>query len=164
MRPSADEILRSVIGSFDEYIVPEVTEPFARSMALTISNLLRHVALRIEHEASLLLAEVGELRTLLGEICLFVSGTGAAAGGAAFERLQDDINGALAIAGGDISAEADRLGWLLQQSIRTLEAARPAFTEDDEYAEMRRGIRRYLRRSLEREGSLIVPAFTGERR
>jgi hypothetical protein len=46
LRPRSDEILRSVLWSFEEFIVPELSDPYAISVGHTITNLLRHLALR----------------------------------------------------------------------------------------------------------------------
>jgi hypothetical protein len=64
----------------------------------------------------------------------------------------------------ELRDEATELGWALQRAIRALNDAAPTIATIDGYADLRLTIRRHLRRSLEREGSLIVPAFTGERR
>lgn len=166
MRPSAEEILRSVAATFDEYLLPEIAEPFAHSLALTVSNLLRHLALRMEHEGPMLVAEITELRAVLGEIKAFAA---ASPGCEAVLAHVDATRGAQRGDGSYVGllalhGEATELGWALQHAIRALDDAAPAIATVDGYAEVRQSIRRYLRRSLEREGSLIVPAFTGERR
>jgi hypothetical protein len=166
MRPSAEEIVRSVAATFDEYLLPEIEEPFARSLALTVSNLLRHVAVRIEHEGPMLVAEIADLRTVLGEIRAFAAAnqgcdTVLAQVDAVCDKSPPDGS---YVGIRRLHDEAGELGWALQGAIRALDETAPTIATIDSYADLRLSIRRHLRRSLEREGSLIVPAFTGERR
>ena len=65
MRPRADEVLNSVIWSFDTYITPELEEPFNHSLALTIGNMLRNVLERIESEGQSLFDSNRELESVL---------------------------------------------------------------------------------------------------
>lgn len=170
MRPRADEILHSVIATYEEYVLPEVRDPFARSVALTTANLLRHVNLRIQHEGPALAADNAELRALLAVVRSFLHDVGGegdvtsllvdldaigdarTTGPAAYPTLTDLID------------DATDLRWLLQRAIRLLEGRRAELEPNPAYGPLRRDIRRYLRASLEREGALVVPAFTGERR
>ena len=166
MRPSAEEIVRSIAATFDEYLLPEIDEPFAHSLALTVSNLLRHVALRLEQEGPMLVAEIADLRAVLAEIQAFA---GASPGCDAVLARVAPACGARPRDGSyvgisDLHDEATELGWALQHAIHALDGAAPTVATLDGYAEVRQSIRRHLRRSLEREGALIVPAFTGERR
>jgi hypothetical protein len=166
MRPSAEEIVRSIAATFDEYLLPEIAEPFAHSLALTVSNLLRHVALRMEHEGPVLMAEIADLRAVLDEIKAFAAASPgcdavlAQVDAACRARPREGSYAGL----GELHDEATELGWALQHAIGALDEAGPAIGTLDGYTDVRLSIRRHLRRSLEREGSLIVPAFTGERR
>jgi hypothetical protein len=169
MRPRADEILRSVVATFDTYIAPEVRDPFAQSLALTLSNLMRNVALRIGLEGQALFDDNAQLRGVLEHIRVYVDGRlddrFAACTKEIGEALRREHYGpgvypSLAL----VTEEATDLRWTLQHAIRELEAARPELGEEPEYEELRREIRRYLRASLEREMAFTVPAFTGERR
>jgi len=169
MRPRADEVLHSVIATFDEYVAPDVTEPFAKSLTLTLSNLMRNVALRIEHEGQALFDDNQQLREVLDHVRGYVEASATSR----FDSVAKEIADALErvhVGPGVypslelMTDEATDLRWALQHSIRALEAARPEFGEAPEYKELRVRIRRYLRASLEREMGLVVPAFTGERR
>ncbi len=168
MRPRTDEILRSLLWTFDEWIEPETTTPFARSLALTMGNLMRHVILRVELEGDLLFEDNRELRQLLARIAGYAQGEdrGLAA-------LGDRISGALAARywGGDVYPsvarlveEATALRWALTDAIRELQARRARLGESQDYRDVRRDIRDYLGRQLDREGKMIEPAFVGERR
>jgi hypothetical protein len=166
MRPRADEILHSVIATYEEYIVPEVDEPFAKSLAATIANLLRHVQLRIEHEGPILFTDNAEIRDVLSTVRAYCEEV------AVLDDLGDDIAKTLDASTRDPGAyptlhavvdEATELRWALQRAIRALEERREAL-DGERYREIRTAIRRYLRASIEREAALIVPAFTGERR
>jgi hypothetical protein len=169
MRPRADEILRSVVATFDEYVAPDVNDPFAKSLALTMSNLMRNVALRIDQEGQALFDDNRQLREVLADVRSYLE----ASPGGRFDPQAKEISDALtrehygpgvypslAL----VTDEATDLRWALQHAIRALESARPELGEQQEYRALREEIRRYLRASLEREMAFIVPAFTGERR
>jgi hypothetical protein len=169
MRPRADEMLRSVIATFDEYVAPDVSDPFAKSLALTISNLMRNVALRIDQEGQSLFDDNREVRAVLeGVHSYFETAVGGRfdaqakeiADALTREHYGPGVYPSLAL----VTEEATDLRWALQHAIRALESARPDLGAQPDYQELRRGIRRYLRASLEREMPFIVPAFTGERR
>ena len=68
MRPRADEVLTSVIATIDEYIAPDLTSPFAKSLVLTVKNLLNHVKLRVEREGPALFEDNRELSMPLTQI------------------------------------------------------------------------------------------------
>ena len=165
MRPNAVEILRSIGATFDEYLLPEISEPFARSLALTISNLLRHVTLRVEQEGGMLAAEITDLRDVLGLTASFASSAGLDEVAAEIRTACEHEPAAIAfVEMSELEDEAMALQWALQHAIRAFDTRRDELAGRDGYQEVRRAIRQYLRRSLEREGTLIVPAFTGERR
>jgi hypothetical protein len=68
LRPTLDEVLANVIDSFDTIVAPDVTDEYALSISLTISNLLRHVRVRAAHEPEALWADNADLRALLADL------------------------------------------------------------------------------------------------
>jgi len=168
VRPRADEIMASVVATFEEYIVPEVDEPFAQSIALTLSNLMRLVRLRIQQEGPMLHADNVDLRATLAEVGSYMRGADGR-----FAELVVEIDDVLAAPNMPVDEyptlawmddQATTLRWILQRALEALDAARADIGTNDDYATIRQRIRQYLRRSVEREGAVILPAFTGERR
>ena len=162
LRPRSDEILASVLWSFEEFIVPELSDPYAVSVGHTITNLLRHLALRVELEPPALFACNAELRELLVD----VAGYARAAG---LTELAEDLETTLAAATppsvypsiSRLTDDALALRAALDRAIRALQAAP---SESEEYLELRARIRDWIGRALAREAEWIVPAFSGIRR
>ncbi len=161
LRPRSDEILASVLWSFEEFIVPELSDPYAISVGHTITNLLRHLALRVELEPPALFAGNAELRELLADIAGYARAAGPA-------ELADDLGRTLAAAPASDYPSASRLvddalalRGALDRAIRALQAA-PSDTE--EYLNLRARVREWIGRALAREAEWIVPAFSGIRR
>ena len=68
LRPTLDEVFTNVIASVDDIIKPDVHDPYASSIVLTVSNLLRHLRARAAHEPAALWDDNRDLRSLLGEL------------------------------------------------------------------------------------------------
>lgn len=166
MRPNAVEVMESLIWTFDDQIAPHVAEGLPKSLANTVSNLLRHVKLRLEFETPALIEDNADLHGLLGQISAFARTNPDLAPFASTPRFA----GALALkpsAKGDlasVSEEADTLRWGLSDAIEALQKARDAHRNDPVYAQLRRKIWDYLDRSLDRESRWVDKAFTGPRR
>lgn len=161
LRPRSDEILASVLWSFEEFIVPELTDPYAISVGHTITNLLRHLALRVELEPPALFAGNAELRELLADIAGYARATGPA-------ELADDLGRTLAATQASDYPSASRLvddalalRGALDRAIRALQAAP---SDSEEYLNLRARVREWIGRALAREAEWIVPAFSGIRR
>ena len=169
LRPRSDEIIASILSSFEELVVPELQDDYTISVGHTIVNLLRHLRLRVELEGPALFAGNEELRVLLGEIADFAR----AVDEPALAGIPADVAEALAAAEGSASGyaplsrladDAATLGWSLDRSLRALQQAGPALGDRADYAALRAGIRAQIGRQLEREAAWIVPAFSGIRR
>jgi len=70
LRPTLDEVMGNVIASFDDIIKPDITDPYAASIALTLSNLLRHARVRAQLEPEVLWDDNRDLRGVLAELGL----------------------------------------------------------------------------------------------
>jgi hypothetical protein len=161
LRPRSDEILRSVLWSFEEFIAPELSDPYAISVGHTITNLLRHLALRVELEPPALFAGNAELRELLADIAGYARAAGQA-------ELADDLERTLAQQPASdypsvsrLTDDALALRGALDRAIRALQAAP---SESEAYLDVRARIREWIGRALAREAEWIVPAFSGVRR
>jgi len=173
MRPRADEVLKSIIATFEQYLQPELTTPFAKSLALTTQNLLRHVLLRVEREGTALFEDNRELRTLLVQIDSYISTLQQDQLIETFYVMRTEIKDTLnqQFYGPNdypsvilLTEEATALRWTLTHAIQTLQKARDSLDKDPQYTEIRQDIRAYLSRQLKRESTWIDEAFIGERR
>ena len=169
MRPRADEVMQSIIATYDEHILPNVQGELPKSLALTVSNLLRHVALRMEREAPALVEDNAELREVLLAISAYVSSLSAAP--EALKGLPSAIKGAANVApvAGYVSLnalveEADKLRTLLDTALKALQVNRDAVGATAEYQAVRNRIRDYLNSQIKRQSLWIREAFTIERR
>ncbi|MCZ7526581.1 MAG: hypothetical protein M5U14_09525 [Acidimicrobiia bacterium] len=166
MRPRADEVLRSAIQTLDEEVLPAVAEPYARSLALTVSNLLRHVLVRLEREGPVLAEELHDLRGSLAEVAdLLREAEGAEIVGeidTVLTRTWREPGEHPTLAG--LDGEASALRAVVDRTLRALHTggARPG--GDDPRGLALGVLRAYLARHLDREMPFVVEAFTGERR
>ncbi|GGD80920.1 hypothetical protein [Croceicoccus mobilis] len=80
IHPTCLEVLATVQSAFTREIVPRLTDVDGRSTAATIEHLLRHIALRIEHEGQILTTDIARLTGLLAKAVAWrdANGTGAA--------------------------------------------------------------------------------------
>ncbi|HJP41336.1 MAG TPA: hypothetical protein QGF35_06480 [Dehalococcoidia bacterium] len=173
MRPRADEVLHSAIWSYDTYVVPEVEEPFAKSIALTVGNLLRHVNARLEHEGQAIFDDITEMRACLAATRSFVAEIPPGRDHGTLPSLSDRIDQALGASYLEpgqypslrlITNEALALRGILDEVIRALQASRKALGDSSTYGGLRRQIRRCLRHQLERQKVWDSDALSGERR
>ena len=66
--PDVDDLLASILDTFERYVAPAVDDEYAASLCLTIGQLLRSVRARVAQEGDALAADNAELRALLGEL------------------------------------------------------------------------------------------------
>jgi hypothetical protein len=168
MRPSAAEVMKTIIWTFDEIIMPNPTSAKAQSEMLTVSNLLRHVLLRMEQEGPALVEESIQLRRLLADIVSFTEDKSEL--GAIGESITRDLAQLAPIDSGPLrtvlvlSEENDLLGWTLTAAIEAMHAIRDRYRNDRRYAKLREAIMSYLDNQLAREAAWIDPAFIRGRR
>ena len=165
MRPTADEVMETVLSTFDEHILPNVAPGLPNSLAITTRNLLRHVQLRLRLEAKALWEDNEELRLLLAAIADYAGDAEDLA-----ELAHDITTGAAAAAAvgfrglAELSDEAGRLRWILSRAIEGLQQARQIHGREHAYLTLRARVRTYLNHQLDREAAWIEPAFVGPRR
>ncbi|WP_051071293.1 hypothetical protein [Ilumatobacter coccineus] len=66
--PTTDEVLGSILWTFENQITPAIDDDFAVSAARTVTNLLRHVRARVQLEGKGLAEDNAELRAVLGAV------------------------------------------------------------------------------------------------
>lgn len=168
MRPRADEVMQAIIATYDEHILPNVQGALPKSLALTVSNLLRHVSLRMEREAPALIEDNAELREVLGEISRYVSILETAPESLAKLQIAlaesakaAPVNGYVSLIA--LTEEAEKLRTLLDEALKALQQHRKTLNSS-EYNAVRNRIRDYLNNQIQRQSQWIREAFTIERR
>lgn len=168
MRPRTDEILLSLLWTFEKHIAPEVQSDYAKSLTLTMGNLIDHVRLRVRHEGELMYEERAEIRRLLSVIAAFarsISGPEWATLVQAIEdALQGTASGAAYLSTIRLTEQLTVLRAALSRALVQLQDGRPNLESLPDYRRIRADIRQHLARTLDREGSLIEPAFVRDRR
>lgn len=171
MRPYTPEILDSIIWSLQTYVKPEVESPFANSVLMTVENLLRHIKIRDELEIPLLLEDNRELEEVLeklhGELTAHTKLSGALMNEleAIHVKLQEvPVKQESVPSAASLNGRSEELRKVLDDLLKALSAVRKKYSTDETYRVSRQQIRDYIAHSLQREGQLITPAFTGGRR
>jgi hypothetical protein len=163
MRPRADEIVHSITWTFDRYISPELNDPFAQSLALSIGYLLRSVEQRIRHEGPALWECNRAIRGPLGLVRKLIAGSSEARAESVFTDLLDEIDAALGKEFRSpedyptlesLADEAAGLRWPLTHAIEALQQHPEPF-DAAEYTRARSEIRDYLKLQLEREAAYV---------
>lgn len=169
LRPRSDEILTSVLASFEEVIVPELQDAYAVSMGHTIVNLLRHLSLRVQLEGPALYEGNRELRSVLADVRAVarrstlpeVRGLVPVVSDA-LESTSRDPEGYPSVV--ELTEDAVVLGTCLDDCVRVLQWAARSEGADVEQTRVRRRIRDCLAAQLARESTWVEPAFRGSRR
>ena len=164
LRPTPEEVLKSISYTFDTLIRPDPTSALAISYSLTVSNMLRQLLLTMQHEERLITEDTAVLRSALQHARRYLAGTGsdgpmADAIGAALGRTCD----------GPEPAHWARENWralrgTLEKTITYLQGIRDRRGQEDSYRTTRQTLRDYLDKSLDPETKLIDGAFTLARR
>jgi hypothetical protein len=163
MRPRADEIVHSIAWTFDRYIATDLSDPFSKSLALSIGYLLRSVEQRIQHEGPALWACNREIRDALRSVRTVIESTPGACSEPAFASLSKEIEAALGkeYRGTDdyptlesLTDEATELRWPLVHAIEALQK-NPSLFDASDYQRVRDEIRTYLKHQLEREAVYV---------
>ena len=172
MRPRVDEILDCITESFDTYIAPEVTEPFASTLVLTIGGLLRQVRSRVELEGQGLLDDVHDVRGVLESVADYLD-DGPLAASPAWRQAAAAIRELLAreFRGEreyptlmSLTDEATALRGALDDALRILQAAKPELAADPHYEKIRGEIRKYIATQLCSESAWTFGDFTASPR
>lgn len=164
LRPTPEEVLRSISYTFDELIRPDPAGALATSYSLTVSNMLRQLMLTMHHEERAIHDDTADLRSVLREALDWLQAHDASG----------DATGKVAAALGLVvdpvtPAQSARDNWrelrgALEAAIKRMQALRDAHGASADYKAVRAAMRDYLDRSLDRETILIDGAFTLARR
>jgi hypothetical protein len=68
MRPSAEQVIRSMRHSLREDVIPRIEDPWARYVAKSLDHMLVHLAARWADEGRFLVEDSTELLALLGTL------------------------------------------------------------------------------------------------
>lgn len=166
MRPYPDEILRSMQYSLKTYVIPHVGDKWGSYVAKVMTRMLKHLELRWKLEGPLLLADIADLKTMLGSLRESLSA-------APFERdevaskLVGRIDEALVetreLPAGYLSVEAlTGIDEILRETLVTVIETCDLLAErgfEQALAPTRAEIRSYLRREVDRDNQLVEPTF-----
>jgi hypothetical protein len=164
--PTAVDLLRCVERTLETVIVPTLNGAAERSAAATIRHLLRHVALRIEHEGAIFAVEVEKLRSLLEQAVTVIQSAfpESPERGKALEALSSAlVRPALPAHGyrdlATLTAEVTRLRQGVCDALVLLQRHESSLT--DAAQDLYESLKRYVAWELDNESKLIDPAFEG---
>lgn len=136
MKPSSRQLIESIQWELDTRVAPEVSSDWGRSALRSIGALLEHLAVRVEIEAELLLADNEDIRSLF----------------AGLREPPDDLPPTPAVPSiAALTQENEALRAEVDRILRQLLVDGPA--------ESRAAVAAYLVRQLDRERPLVDPAF-----
>lgn len=164
MRPSPDELLRSMRETLTTLIIPNVADDWARYAAKAMEKIILHLELRWLHELTLLTLDTVELDELLRAVQNDLAGFGerselTGACTAIGDRLRDGPPPAEAPDVTGVSARNEAYRATLAEVIGRLERAADAPDLREGLEPVRERIRAYLRRELDRDVELTAPTF-----
>jgi hypothetical protein len=155
MRPTTPELLDSIAEQLGEQVLPAVTDKWAASTVRSAIQLLRHLALRVEHEPRLLAAESMDLQLTLKRVAEALSDT-------ELSELKTATQFALTIPAApanDHAAQCARDA-AVQGTVEALVAARDLIRSATGTTDVHDWLLAYLERRLVRERELIIPFQT----
>ena len=163
--PTSVDVLRCVERTLETVIAPALTGTAERSAAATMGHLLRHVALRIEHEGRILSEEIAILHQALAEVRTYLGD--AYSQDAEASQLRAALAQQLAPVTQSpsyrsVASLADEVTALRQ---RVCDALAFIHSRDPELQGPARAVyeslKRYVAWELEQEAQIIDPAFEG---
>lgn len=162
IHPTCAEVLATIQTGFEQQIVPALGDAEAKSAAATIGHLLRHVALRIEHEGQILLDDVARLEILLGRIAAWLEQAPAGDPGGIRAVLGQPLPSRTYPSLALLGERALALRGALVRAQEALQGLSKSHGDDPAYADLRQSIRDYIAVQLADEAKLIAPAFQGK--
>jgi len=150
IHPDVDDVLASVIDTFERYIAPAVDDEYAKSLSLTVAELLRSMRARVAHEGEALYDDNAELRALLATLHPMVP-----------TDVQAEIDTALAhrVEGYPSVPRLQQEALALRAALVTCIEALPDIDHPG-----RQAVRTYLTHELARQQPWLIHAFVGPRR
>ena len=169
MRPTSQDMIRSIEHSLDSYIAPDLEAPLAVSAAAGMRSLLRHLAVRIEAEPELLHQDSADKRAVMGVVAERLSGHKVAMADSTFRELVGDLRAAATGSAREVgefpslasvSAENVELKELVDRTLRTLHEHEAKLSS--EFCETTlEPVASQLQRQLERETRCFDLTYTG---
>jgi hypothetical protein len=150
MYPDVDDLLASVIDTFERYIAPHVDDEYAASLSLTVTELLRSIRVRVALEGEALADDNAELADLLADLRSYVPADVVTT---VDEALAAPVDGYPSV--GRLQRKAEGLRGALAAAIESL---------PDPDHPGRVAARAYLTNHLRRQAPWLVQAFVGPRR
>jgi hypothetical protein len=161
MQPLPSDILRGVLENLEELVFPQVEGAHAKSVAKCTRILINHVILRLEKEPELLAEDNREKRELLTRAANEIE-SGVAAEVPSVAQLVPHLRRVASTVSPDqslpaLTDENDGLKAEFLSLLQRLHAERSAL--GDAFESLRKPLRAQLRAQMEREQSLVAPAF-----
>jgi hypothetical protein len=160
MQPTSIQLLQAVVANIEELMLPQLQGDHARSAGENARMVLNHVILRLACEGQMLADDNREKRQTLDAFAEAISSSGgdlSALSGrlrSGLERIaeQGDYRPVEAL-----SQENFQLKQLMNDAVMGLHAGKDEL--GPRYESLRGGLRTQLRAQLDREASLVGPAF-----
>jgi hypothetical protein len=158
--PTSIDLLHCIEKTLETVIVPTHTGTGERSAAASMGHLLRHVALRIEHEGGILTEEIAMLRPLLERVASYLPSRGdAQAVAEALRRTLSQPSPAGYRNVTSLTAEVSSLRQCVCDALEYLLAH--SATLDEPGRQLHQELLAYMAWEVRQEARVIDPAFEG---
>ncbi len=158
MRPSSVELLERIAEALDQTVLPALADDrWAASVVRSSTTLLLHLAKRVQLEAPVLLADNDDARQVLAALLERLAPPDVAPELAA--EIANLVGEQTFIPSHDLAA-LDTRNRRYQEAMERLLQRRDGQPPDVQ-EEIRRALRSYFKRRMEREREMYFPSFTG---
>jgi hypothetical protein len=153
MRPTSPELISAIVESLERQVAPHVEDKWAASALRSATQLLNHLAVRVEREGGVLVEDNQDVRRVLEAVLPRLAAHPDLAGphAVAQEALNEsepNLQDRASLDARNESYQAAVEALLRHAGVRALD-------------ELHQSLRGYLRRRLQRERALYFPVFTG---
>ncbi len=161
MRLSIDEVFRGIVGSVEEYILPELRSPFGQAQAKAIVGILRNLDGRIEESCSILARENESYRRLFRRVHRVLVKARSKPRRGKLVNLDQALVRLLktkrASNHQQLRKQNRQLRVILGRSLITLETVEAQRILGRQRIQLREDINRFLRKEVEKEARLLQP-------
>lgn len=164
--PSANDVLYAIEQSLEEIVRPALDTTRPVSCLATVSHMLRHVALRIEHEGQNHLDDIAGMEAVLAEALSYCESLDGAAAEACAAKIRsarvglpEDPSRYPSL--GELAERTTAYRGGLEVALGFLIGIRAEHRDEPHYQALRESIRTYMAEEILREAKLIHPAFEG---
>jgi hypothetical protein len=152
MKPTTRQLLESIVNALEAQVMPGVEDKWAASVLRSTTQLLSHLALRVESEGRILTADNADVRAVLETCMQRLAGSDERSGIAEVLNFPEpepyDTVG--------LAERNEQYQTCVERMLRHAGAV-----DSGRDAESNAALRAYLRRRLAREHDLFFPVFTG---